>query len=67
MHMGLSKLRGLVLDSGAWRAAVHGFAKSQTRLSDLTTTATGKVELPSPEMEKTADSRSQTVELRSLV
>ena len=44
-----------------------GLQKSQTRLSDLTTTATGKVELPSPEMEKTADSRSQTVELRSLV
>ena len=36
MHMGLSKLRGLVLDSGAWRAAVHGFAKSQTRLNDWT-------------------------------
>ena len=56
-----------VKDREIWHGAVHGITKSQTRLSDLTTTATGKVELPSPEMEKTADSRSQTVELRSLV
>ena len=34
MDMNLSKLQGIVEDRGAWRAAVHGVAKSQTQLSD---------------------------------
>ena len=34
MDMNLSELRELVMDREAWRAAIHGVTKSQTRLSD---------------------------------
>ena len=34
MDMSLSELQELVIDRDAWRAAIHGVAKSRTRLSD---------------------------------
>ena len=34
MNMGLGELRELVMDREAWRAAIHGDAKSRTQLSD---------------------------------
>ena len=34
MHMSLGELREVVMDREAWRAAIHGVARSRTRLSD---------------------------------
>ena len=42
MDMSLGVLRELVLNREAWRAAIHGVAKSQKQLSDWTTTTMEK-------------------------
>src|SRR5574337_978205 len=39
MDVSLSELRELVMDRKAWRAEIHGVAKSRTRLSDFTFTS----------------------------
>ena len=36
LDVSLSEPRGLVMDREAWRAAIHGVAKGQTQLSELT-------------------------------
>ena len=43
MDMNLSKLREVVEDRGAWHATVHGVSKSQTQLSNSTTTTNSKL------------------------
>ena len=53
MDMNLSKLQEMVKDREAWRAAVHGAAKSQTQLSNGTTMKqTQDIEKRLPKVEK---------------
>ena len=63
MNMNLGKLQEMVRDREAWRAAVHGVAKSRTQLSDRTTTSACN-QLPGMQSQAGVQRRSGDWDLR---
>ena len=69
MNMSLSKFQEIVKDKEAWRAAVHGITKRQTRLSDWTTRACRKRiwQNPGPSHDKDCQQTRNERELPHLI
>ena len=67
MDVSLSVLRELVMDREAWRAAIHGVAKSQTQLSDWTELKAELIEIINSSRDKLGGNISQLVSMRPVL